>query len=665
MGVLKTSKEVIIHAHFYQPQREDPWSGVIYDDTTKLFYTSYNDIIIYECYGPLSLKKIKFLDEFISVYSKLSFNFGPTLLNFIEENYSKLYQAIIEADIISSKIYKNPSAIAQVYNHAILPLSNIQRKKLYISWGIENFEKHFKRKPLGMWLSETACDEETLDCLIEKGIKFTILSPSQAFKIRNTKTGEEKLISNFADLDTSVSYLWKSKNFKGEIKIFFYNKNISEKMNIELSNPEKYFLRIKTTFADAERKAKQHLIIASDGENYGHHIKNGNEYLIKLIELIEKDKKIKMNNLNTALEDETDWEVEIISPSSWSCPHGVGRWSDECGCRINSSNKYQKWRKTLRSAVNNAIKKIDDKFLYETSGIFTKPFEVFEKYITTYESKSPHSLLSFIEKNSIKTLTQNEIKKIAKLLCSELEISFAETSCAWFFDDVLNIETIYSIKRLLRVLQLSQIDYKEILKEIKNEKSNYNYDVSKKIEELEKLLKSDKIAAAEIAIFDYLDFINPFYKNDFHPKILKKENDTYTIKTAHIKTLEENTHILKIIQEKNNLIIRIKTNEIDDDILLLDDLSYIVKQTIKILISDKESDKPLKNFLYYISKSSFSNKDILEIEKELKKLLEMYNYNYISYLREIVLLIIKTIPQTDLYDILEKKDIKIIWKRGI
>jgi len=663
MGVLKHLREIIIHAHFYQPDRADPWSKTLHEKTANIFYTSYNDLIIDECYGPLSLKKFKYHDEFVSVYSRLSFNFGPTLINFIENNYPKLYSAIIEADILSSKIYSSPSAIAQVYNHAILPLISTTKKKIYIAWGIENFEKHFKRKPLGMWLSETACDDDTLECLIEKGIKFTILSPEQALKIKNIKTGEEKLISNYNNLDTSIPYIWKSKKQKGEIKIFFYNKIISDKMCEELINPEKYFLRMKLSFD--ERKNNQHLLIASDGENYGHHIKNGNEYLIKLIELIEKDKKIKLNNLNSIFENQSDWEVEIKSPSSWSCPHGVKRWSDKCECRVDPKNTYQKWKKTLRDTLNTIEKKVDEKFLYETAGFFQKPFELLEKYIAAYDDNNIHSIISFIEKNSIKTPTPQEIKKLAKILACEIEIALANTSCGWFFDDILNIETIYSIKRMIRAMQLAEIKPDPYLDEIKKEKSNYKLDVSKNIEELKKLLKSDEIAAAEISLFDYLDFINPFYKNAYHPKIIKKENDTYTVKTTHLKTLEENIHTLKISKEKNNFIIRIKKQSLDDDIILIDDLTYEGSRIVKIITSEKENDKPLKNFFYFISRSTFSKPDILKMEHDLKEIIHTHNNTFIPYLRDIILAIIKINPETDLIEILEKKGVKLIWKKGI
>ena len=663
MGVLKHHKEIIIHAHFYQPSREDPARGIIHEKTGNTFYTSYNDIIVDECYGPLSIKKIKHHDEFIQVYSKISFNFGPTLINFIEKNYPRLYLAIIEADILSSKIYSKPSAIAQVYNHAILPLINTHKKKIYIKWGIENFERHFKRKPLGMWLSETACDEDTLECLIEKGIKFTILSPQQALKIKNIHTGEEKIISDYTELNTSIPYIWKSKKQNSEIKIFFYNKTISDKMCEELPNHEKYFLRMKLSLNDS--KTNQYLLIASDGENYGHHIKNGDEYLARLIELIEKDKKIKLNNLNSIFETPSSWEVEIKSPSSWSCPHGVKRWSDECGCRINPKNTYQRWRKTLRNTINEIEKKIDDKFLYETAGFFLKPFDILEKYITAYEDESPHSIISFMEKNSVKTQTPDNIRKLAKIFASQIDIAFANTSCGWFFDDISNIETIYSIKRAIRAMYLAEIDPEKYLEELKKEKSNYDIDVSKHIiEELKKLIKSDKISAAEVALFDYVDFINPFYKNAYHPKILKKENNIYTVKTTHLKTLEEKIHIVKINKEKNNLIIKIEDKD-NDNIILLDDFSYENKKLIEILISEKESDQPLKNFFYFLSRSSFSQNDISKIEEGLKEIITKFNYTFIPYIRDIILMLIKLKPQTDILDILNEKGIKIIWKKGV
>jgi len=671
MGALKNKKEIIIHAHFYQPQRNNPQTGELYEETNKMFYKSYNDIIIDECYGPLSLKKLKYKDELVSVYSKISFNFGPTLLNYIEKNYPKLYSSIIEADIVSSKIYQRPSAIAQVYNHSILPLLNLTKKKLYIGWGIENFEKHFKRKPLGMWLSETSVDEDTLDALIEKGIRFTILSPSQVIKIKNIENGEEKTISNYEDLDTSLPYIWKSKRQNGEIKIFFYNKSLSDKLN-EISNPEKYYLRLKLSFDGSK---DEHIIIASDGENYGHYIKNGDEYLLKLIKLIENEKTINLNNLNSIFERPTKWAVDIKSPSSWSCPHGVGRWSRDCGCRINPSNNYQKWRKTLRQTVDEAEKKIDERFLFESSSIFLKPFDVLEKYINIYEEDSTHSTISFIEKNSIRRLTPQEIKKIVKLLVAEVEIALANASCGWFFDDILNIETLYSIKRMMRALELGGIELKPYLEKLKNEKSNYKADVKGKIEEIErKLLNSDKITACEFALFDKLNFLNPFYKNDYHPRIIKKENDTYMVKTIHIKTLEENCFNVRITIEKNNILFKLtkisddqtaQKDDVSPDIFTLDDLSGEVRELVKILTSDSKNTTDIKEFFLLISKSSFSKQEISKIESKLISILNNSNLQKIPYLRDIILFIVKSKPDTELFKILDEKGIKLLWKKGI
>jgi len=682
MGMVK--KSIAIHANFYQPNRDDPWSFKINEETSNKSYSNYNDLIIDECYGPLSLKRIKTkLDETVSIYSYISFNFGSALINYIEKEYPKLYLAILEADIISKKLFPYPAAIAQVYNHSILPLVSLSKKRLYVKWGIENFKRHFKREPLGMWLGETAVDEETLDVLIENGIDFTILSPTQARRIKNINTEEQTEISSYKDLDTSKFYIWRSRQFDGKkIKIFFYNKDISDTMSRELENTAKFILRIKETFSQIHKN--QVCFIASDGENYGHHIKNGDIYLNNLIKNILTQKNMFISNIASLSQLETDFEVEIINNSSRSCPHGTKRWENECGCRLNPSNTYQGWRKTLKESVDKASRIVDDLYLKNLDKI-KDPLTMLNNYINIYENSDPQKTIKFIEENSRVKLTAKEITSILKTLESQMDIAFAYTSDAWSFDDILNIETLYSIKRLIKInqyLKESSMD-SDIIEKLKNEKSNFKRDVRKEIEKIENT-KYKELYICEFLLLLNNDFTNPFLKSRHHIKIIDEKNEVYYVKLTDIITLEEELYTVLISEEKGNPVVRIKksNSEVDRGLIekkdfsdftpfVISEFSSETRNIIKLLTSKDEKDKYTKMLLYSISsfdESEASKKNLKEI---FKKAITSNNPGDIPLMRDITKLVIKLLNRSEKDDmeilnlIQERINYKLLWKVGM
>ena len=181
---------VCIHGHFYQPPRENPWLEEVELQDSAYPYHDWNERITEECYRPNMASRILGPDrkiiDIVNNYSKISFDFGPTLLSWLERHAPDVYQGVIDADKKSQERFSgHGAAIAQAYNHIIMPLANSRDKRTQIAWGIYDFEHRFGRKPEGMWLPETAVDLETLDILAEYGIKFTILSPHQAKRVRS------------------------------------------------------------------------------------------------------------------------------------------------------------------------------------------------------------------------------------------------------------------------------------------------------------------------------------------------------------------------------------------------------------------------------------------------------------------------------------------------
>ncbi|MCX7641925.1 MAG: DUF3536 domain-containing protein [Elusimicrobiales bacterium] len=655
-----------IHAHFYQPPRKDPWTGIIIEETPTKIHSSYNQMITDQCYGPLAIHKIKLNDDFINLYSIINFDFGPTLLNYIEKTYPKLYITIQNSDHISTKLYGYGNAIAQVYNHAIMPLLPLHEKKLYVKWGVESFFRTFKRKPLGMWLSECACDNETLEVLIHEEIKFTILAPHQIKKI--TRIGDEKNVTS--DIKPGM-YLWKSKVNPGKnIIIFVYDYNLSKLLHKDIQNTEKSVLRITNiTYENSPT------IIATDGENYGHHIKSGDIYLSELIKKIIKEKKIKITNLSYICNNlKPEYEVEINENTSWSCPHGIERWKNECLCYVDPNKKYKKWKNTLKTA-SDIIKQNSDNFFYsKLIEYVTNPQKMLEQYIVIQEEFSPHNFLSFIQKNLRKNnIYSSKYHEIIKLFDMELKSAFFRCSCGYFFDDILNIEALNNIKNLIFVSQIL-IEYsyhtqeiEKIIDNIKKEKSNLDINVKEVIEKiiddsqnyLEKM-------ASEFSYLHYLNFHKCLYNTDWKFKINQINNIEFEIQATHIPTLKQKIIKVKILEEKSNIIfktINIETGK--TNILTLDDFNKDIKNLILILKSNSHKEMLAKQFLYKLSNSLIP----YEIVKIYIELLKNNIAHTLPFAYEIALSIISIASTTSLSLIKElKKEISqtplssLLWK---
>ncbi len=461
-------KYVVFHGHFYQPPRETPWTGKIEKEEGAEPFKNWNERITHECYIPNA--------EYDN-YKNINFNFGPTLLDWIEKEHKKLYKKIILAG--------NENAIAQVYNHIIMPLADYQDKIIQIYWGVRHFQKHFKRKPYGIWLAETAVDYHTVDALVEfPFIKYIILSPFQANRIR--KIGNWKWINvSGGRIDTSKVYRVYSKRYPDKyINVFFYNHKLSHSISFDkaLKNPSDMIERIK-------EESGELVLIATDGETFGHHYKEGAEKLRDVIELIKKDNSLEITNLARFLEKrEAEWEVELDLGedglgSAWSCSHGVGRWYRDCGCRIEKSLS-QKWRKPLRDAMNYLSSVIKRVYIEETKDIYKDIWEARKEYIRVILNEIDFD--KFVEKYSRDRGKQIKSKKKLKYLMELQRINqFIFTSCGWFYDDITHTSSIiilrwgiWGIKVLSKVIGKKETEEikKEYIKILRQAKSNFKGD---------------------------------------------------------------------------------------------------------------------------------------------------------------------------------------------
>ena len=456
-------KYICIHGHFYQPPRENPWlEAVEMQDSASPFH-DWNERITNECYAPNARARLLDgdgrIEKIVSNYSRMSFNFGPTVLSWMKEKMPEIHDAIVSADKKSQERFSgHGSALAQNYNHMILPLASTRDKHTQVIWGIRDFESRFGRKPEGMWLAETAADNETLDVLAEHGIKFTILSPFQAARVRSLEENSEWQDANGAKVDPSQPYLVKLKSGRS-IVVFFYDAPIAQAVAFEklLTDGEKFAGRLLGAFDDA-RGHDQLVHIATDGESYGHHFQYGDMALAFTLHQIEKSDFAKLTVYAEFLEKHPPTrEAEIHQPSAWSCPHGVERWKSDCGC---NSGGHDGWNQQWRAPLRNAMDWLRDKLapLYESKAkeFFKDPWLARDEYISVILDRSPENLFRFFAQHATRELNEAEQITALRLLEMQRHAMLMFTSCGWFFDEISGLETTQVIQYAARALQLAQ-----------------------------------------------------------------------------------------------------------------------------------------------------------------------------------------------------------------
>jgi alpha-amylase/alpha-mannosidase (GH57 family) len=457
---------VCIHCHFYQPPRENPWLEAVELQDSAYPYHDWNERITAECYAPNSASRILdgkgLITGIVNNYAQISFNFGPTLLSWLEEKAPAVYEAILEADRESQGRFSgHGSALAQAYNHMIMPLASRRDQHTQTLWGIRDFEHRFGRFPEGMWLPETAASAETLEVLAELGIKFTVLAPHQAKQVRKIGAAGKFRNVEGGKIDPTRAYLVRLPHGRS-INVFFYDGPISRAVAFEglLSNGEGFANRILSGFSD-QRKGPQLMHIATDGETYGHHHRFGDMALAYALHHIESKNLAKLTNYGEYLEKHPpEQEVEIIDNTSWSCVHGVERWRSSCGC--NSGGKpgwTQEWRGPLRAALDWLRDELAAAYEENARQLLKDPWGARDAYIDVVRERSPESLVRFFEAHATRSLSEQEVVSALKLLEMQRHLMLMYTSCGWFFDELSGIETVQVIMYAGRALQLAQEEF--------------------------------------------------------------------------------------------------------------------------------------------------------------------------------------------------------------
>ena len=452
---MSKEKYICVHGHFYQPPRENAWLEVIEVQDSAHPYHDWNERISAECYGPNAASRILengVIKNIVNNYSKISFNFGPTLLSWMEVYDTETYEAILEADKLSMERFDgHGSAVGQVYNHIIMPLANAKDKETQIVWGIRDFEYRFNRKPEGMWLAETAVDLETLELLAKHSVKFTVLAPRQARAFR--RIGDSDWISvNSESVDTTHPYVVQLPSGQS-IFVFIYNGDLSQAVafNGLLNDGEKFANSLLNAFPAKDAPRLVH--IATDGETYGHHHKHGDMALSFCLDYIEKAKGANLINYGAWLDKyETQYEMQLHENSSWSCVHGVERWRSNCGCNSGGKPGWdQKWRKPLRESLDWLRDQLIEVYEREGGLVLKDIWKARNDYINVILRRNDDTLRKFLKDHCSKDVEHNRVLRLMEM---QRHSMLMYTSCGWFFDEVSGIETTQILQYACRAIQL-------------------------------------------------------------------------------------------------------------------------------------------------------------------------------------------------------------------
>jgi alpha-amylase/alpha-mannosidase (GH57 family) len=456
-----------VHGHFYQPPRENPWLETVELQESAAPYHDWNERITSECYAPNGASRIvndeHQIIRIVNNYARMSFNFGPTLLSWLEDFAPRTYRMIQEADQASAALYSNHgSALAQVYNHIIMPLASERDARTQVRWGIADFEHRFGRKPEGMWLAETAVSRPVLELLAQERIQFTVLAPHQAARVRRIaapgKDPNPWIETPDASVDITHPYLVRLDSGRS-IAVFFYDGPASRAIAFEglLNDGETFARRLLSRFPEEKTAAEPQLVhVATDGESYGHHHKHGEMALSYAINYIKDNNLARLTNYGEFLEKfPPTWEAEVVDDSSWSCAHGVERWRSDCGCNGGRQGWNQRWRTPLREALDLLRDRTAPLAEAVARPLLKDLWAARDAYIHVILDRSSDNLDRFFAAHATRTLTAAERITVFELLELERHTQLMYTSCGWFFDDIAGIETVQIIAYAGRVIQLA------------------------------------------------------------------------------------------------------------------------------------------------------------------------------------------------------------------
>ncbi|MBI2206359.1 MAG: DUF3536 domain-containing protein [Candidatus Rokubacteria bacterium] len=450
------ARSIVIHGHFYQPPREHPWLEAVEVQDSAAPYHDWNARVTAECYAPnTAARRVtdrNRIHDIVNNFEKISFNVGPTLLTWLDRHASSVYAKIVAADRASAAARDgHGNAMAQVYNHMIMPLATRRDRVTQVRWGLADFRARFGREPEGMWLPETAVDNGTLAILADHGLRFTVLAPHQAWRIR--PIGAEAWTDVGERIDPSRAYLWRGPRGQS-LALFFYDGPVSRAIAFgdALNRGENLVKRLRGGFSDA-RNWPQLVHCATDGESYGHHSRFGEMALAAAIQQIEREAVADLTNYGAFLAGHPPThEVELHELTSWSCSHGVERWRADCGCRVRGDS-HQRWRGPLREALDWLRDQIDPFYEARAGEILKDPWAARDRYVDVILDRSPGRVADFLSGHQRATLDAGGSVEARRLLELQRNRLLMYTSCGWFFDELAGLEPVQILKYAAMAMQ--------------------------------------------------------------------------------------------------------------------------------------------------------------------------------------------------------------------
>ena len=472
---------VCIHGHFYQPPRENPWLETVETQDSAAPYHDWNERVTAECYAPNGAARIvndkNRIIRILNNYGRMSFDFGPTLLSWLEVNAGRVYRMILDADANSRKRFGgHGSAMAHVYNHVIMPLATTRDRITQIRWGIADFKSRFQRMPEGMWLPETAVDTLSLELLADEGIRFVVLAPHQCARVRPLSGSGQMTFEHEdyqgnsdsgwidtpeASVDTTRPYLVRLSGNRS-IAVFFYDGPLSRAIAFEglLNDGDRFVQRLFDGFSDQNNHRGQLVHIATDGESYGHHHRLGEMALAWTLKRIESEGHAQLTNYGQFLEMfPPEYEAQIVESTSWSCAHGIERWRSNCGCNGGHQGWNQNWRGPLRTALDGIRDGVLPLTRKRAAGLFRDLDQARDAYIQVVLDRDETD--AFLAAHTTHELDPCERVNALRLMEMERNAMLMYTSCGWFFDEISGIETVQIMAYAGRVLHLAEMLFGE------------------------------------------------------------------------------------------------------------------------------------------------------------------------------------------------------------
>jgi hypothetical protein len=484
-------RSIVIHGHFYQPPRENPWLEEIEREASAAPHHDWNARIEQECYRAVVAARVLApngrIAGIVNTLEYISFNFGPTLLEWMEHAAPDTYARVLEADRRSVARLGHGNAIAQPYHHAILPLSSRRDKVTEVRWGIADFKRRFGRDPDGMWLPETALDDETLDVLAQEGMKFTIVAPGQVRSVPNdghpgkytTSNGRSIALCIYdGDISHGIAFggvlgdasVWEKRLLaRTDRRRTPRDRDVVEPGHWEPDPESDGGTRSLTTgemFAisssgESVRRGMRHRLVsaATDGETYGHHHRFAEMALARVVTDLSATRGVIVENFASYIANHPcNDDVEIVGPSAWSCAHGVERWRSNCSCRMRGGTN-QEWRTPLREAIAELAEGIHAIYEREGKRYFEDPWAVRDAYgeVVATPDRIGNWVSSRIRPNATMQNdgAESPVSSPQSLLEMERGALRIFTSCAWFFDDIGGLEPLEVLRYAARAIELA------------------------------------------------------------------------------------------------------------------------------------------------------------------------------------------------------------------